>query len=204
MGLRVIRPGVACIVLLCMATGPLFAQDAEISSLVPLCEGCHGRDGESVLPTAPIIAGLDAGIIADAIYAFQDGDYPCPASPMCAVVRNVSPEQAEALGSYFAAKTFEPAKQTFDEAKAARGAALHAAQCEQCHSGGGRDPLDQASILAGQWLPYLSTVLADYAAGKRPALEPMRVRLEAMSPEDLDALANFYASETSSGDAASK
>lgn len=201
MSARVIRSRMVCAVLLFGSAGPLFAQDADISTLVPLCEGCHGRDGHSILPTAPIIAGIDAGIIADAIYAFQDGDYPCPASPMCAVVANVSPEQAETLGRYFASKTFEPAKQTFDQAKAARGAAIHAAQCEQCHSKGGSDPLDQTSILAGQWLPYLQSVLADYAAGKREALEPMRIRLEAMSPEDLDALANFYASESSVGNA---
>lgn len=197
MSLRVVRPGVICVVLLFASAGPAFAQDADISTVVPLCQGCHGPDGHSILPTAPIIAGIDAGIIADAIYAFQDGDYPCPASPMCAVVANVSPEQAEALGRYFASKRFEPARQTFDQAKAARGAAIHAAQCEQCHSKGGSDPLDQTSILAGQWLPYLKTVLADYAAGKREALEPMRIRLEAMSPEDLDALANYYASESS-------
>lgn len=190
------------IVVLASSARAAFAQDADISALVPTCEACHGHDGVSMLPTTPTIAGIDAGIIADAIYRFQDGEYPCPASPMCSVVGNISSEQAEALGKYFASKPFMPAKQNFDPAKAQRGAAIHAAQCEQCHSRGGSDPLDQASILSGQWMPYLREVLADYAAGKRQQLEPMRVRLEAMSPEDLDALANYYASAPSSAPSA--
>jgi sulfide dehydrogenase cytochrome subunit len=172
-----------------------FAQDAGISQLLPICEACHGHDGQSSMPTTPIIAGIDAGIIADAIYARQDGDPPCPTSPMCAIVEGISRDQAEALGKYFSAKQFMPAKQSFDKDKAARGAEIHAAQCEQCHSKGGSDPEDQTSILAGQWMPYLSATLNDYAAGKREALEPMRKRLQMMTPEDLDALANFYASE---------
>jgi sulfide dehydrogenase cytochrome subunit len=176
------------------------AEEADISRLLPLCEACHGKDGQSMNPSAPIIAGIDAGIIADTIYAQQDGEYPCPSSPMCPLVTSISHEQAEALGKYFASKPFVPAKQSFDPDKAARGAKIHAAECEQCHSRGGSDPADQASILAGQWLPYLRTVLADYAAGKRKALEPMRKRLQAMTPEDLDALANFYASEGSEGE----
>jgi sulfide dehydrogenase cytochrome subunit len=185
----------SCLLLVAPAARPAFAEGADLSGVLPTCEACHGHDGESVLPTAPIIAGIDAGIIADTIYALKDGDYPCPSSPMCPLVKNISSEQAEALGKYFAAKPFAPAKQMFDKDKAARGAAIHKAQCEQCHSKGGSDPEDQASILAGQWLPYLRAVLADYAAGKREALEPMRKRLTMMSPEDLDALANFYASE---------
>lgn len=189
-----ISRGIACAALLLVNAGPSLAQGADISTLLPLCEGCHGRDGQSVLPTMPIIAGIDAGIIADAIYAYQDGDYPCPASPMCAIVGSITSEQAEALGEHFSTKPFRPAMQAYDRAKAVQGAAIHAAQCEQCHSKSGSDPLDQASILAGQWLGYLSTVLADYAAGKRQALEPMRRRLEAMTPEELDALANYYAS----------
>jgi sulfide dehydrogenase cytochrome subunit len=187
--------GLAC--LLTLRSMTTLAAEADISRFIPTCEACHGHDGESVLPSAPIIAGIDAGIIADAIYALKDGDYPCPSSPMCPLVASISPEQAEALGKYYASKPFKPAQQAFDKDKAARGAAIHAAQCEQCHSKGGSDPQDQASILAGQWMPYLRTVLTDYAAGKRPALEPMRKRLEGMSKEDIGALANYYASESS-------
>ena len=165
------RAGFAALVLLSTTAQPVWAEDADISRLLPTCEACHGHDGESVLPSAPIIAGIDAGIIADTIYALKDGDYPCPASPMCPLVGGISSAQAEALGKYFAAKPFLPAKQMFDKDKAARGAEIHAAQCEQCHSKGGSDPEDQASILAGQWLPYLRSALADYAAGKREALD---------------------------------
>lgn len=190
--LRGLKYGV--FVLILVGARLVSAEDADISRLTPTCDACHGHDGQSVVPSAPIIAGIDAGIIADTIYALQDGDYPCPTSPMCALVADISPEQAEALGRYYAAKPFKPAEQQYDELKAERGAAIHAAQCEQCHSKGGSDPEDQASILAGQWMPYLRTALADYAAGKRDALEPMRRRLEAMSAAELDELANYYAS----------
>lgn len=197
MNSRASRLGFATLIVLAIGAQGAFAQNADILDVLPLCEGCHGSGGQSVLPTAPIIAGIDAGIVADAIYAYQDGDYPCPASPMCAVVSGISAEQAEALGKYFSEQPFRPAQQPFDAAKAARGAQIHAAECEQCHSRGGSDPKDQASILAGQWMPYLRKVLTDYANGKREALEPMRRRLEMMTPEDIESLANFYASEGS-------
>jgi sulfide dehydrogenase cytochrome subunit len=171
-----------------------FAQDTDIAAVLPVCEACHGHDGESIVPTTPIIAGIDAGIIADAIYARQDGDPPCPGSAMCGIVQSITHDQAEALGKYFSSKPFIPAKQTFDADKAARGAAIHEAQCEQCHSSGGSDPRDQTSILAGQWIPYLSATLTDYAAGKREALPAMLKRVEALTPDDIDALVNFYAS----------
>jgi sulfide dehydrogenase cytochrome subunit len=189
------------VTLLCASAAPAEAADADISQWVPACDGCHGHNGVSAQPTVPTIAGIDAGITADAIYRFKDGVYPCPSSPMCLIVTSISSDQAEALGAHYAALPFVAAKQPFDAAKAARGAAIHAAQCEQCHSRGGSDPADQASLLAGQWMPYLSVVLADYAAGKREQLEAMRVRLTAMSREDLDALANYYASATAAGQA---
>lgn len=186
--------GIAVLITVGCGVQAALAQDTDIASVLPICEACHGHDGESIVPTTPIIAGIDAGIIADAIYARQDGDPPCPGSAMCAIVGSITHEQSEALGRYFSSKPFVPAKQSFDADKAARGAEIHAAQCEQCHSSGGSDPRDQTSILAGQWMPYLSATLTDYAAGKREALAPMLKRVKALTPEDIDALVNFYAS----------
>jgi cytochrome subunit of sulfide dehydrogenase len=182
------------VVAFCLGCASSLAAAADIAALVQTCETCHGPDGVSSQPDVPTIAGIDAATVSDAIYRFQDGVYPCPNSPMCAVVGDITHEDVEALGAYFAAKTFVPAEQSFDADKAARGAALHAAHCEQCHSGGGSNPADQASILAGQWSPYLRATLMDYAAGKGEELEAMQAELQTLSAEDIDALVNYYAS----------
>ncbi len=170
------------------------------------CEACHGAAGASARPEIPIIGGMSAGYLKNALWAYQDGAWPCPpirypAGKMsqtnhCAIARTLDTAQIESVTAHFASQAFVPAVQTLTSSPSARGRELHQAHCEKCHTQGGANAADDAGLLAGQWYPALRSILADYQSGKRAQLKAMRVRIEPLSDADLDALAAYYASST--------
>jgi sulfide dehydrogenase cytochrome subunit len=107
----------------------------------------------------------------------------------------LSDDDIEALGDAYAELEFVPAVQEFDAALAAAGATIHEQQCDKCHSDGGANVDDEASILAGQWMDYLDSAFASYASGDRPQDKKMKEKLAALSPDDVKALVNYYASQ---------
>jgi sulfide dehydrogenase cytochrome subunit len=174
------------------ATGVLVAQEAS-------CEGCHGPGGVSVQATIPSIAGISPGVHADALLMYQEGALPCAGSPMrvamCASVAGMSEARIEELAEYYAAQAFVPAKQAFDADQANAGLAVHQQSCELCHSRGGSDPEDDASILAGQWMPYLRLVMEEYARGEREQSPVMAGMIQQLTAEQIEALLHYYASQ---------
>ncbi|POB70943.1 cytochrome c-553, partial [Vibrio vulnificus] len=58
----------------------------------------------------------------------------------------------------------------------------------------GSDPLDEASILAGQQKGYLLTTLTQFHQGKRSADKKMDKAIKALSQEERQALVEYYAS----------
>ena len=85
-------------------------------------------------------------------------------------------------------------KQPFDATKAAAGKLLHERDCKKCHSSGGKDPADDAGILAGQPLEWLKATLASFHQGKRDQPKNMQNVMSKLSDSEIEALANFYAS----------
>ena len=180
---------------------------AELDAMIETCNGCHGDDGVSQWNDMPTIAGIDEFAHSEALYVYRDEARPCaesafrqgdtsrPATTMCAVVRDMTDEDIEAIAAHYAALPFVPAEQEFDAALAAAGEAIHARGCDRCHSDGGSNPDDSASILAGQWMGYLETTFADYAAGERDQPAAMKVQLDELSADDVRALLHYYASQ---------
>jgi sulfide dehydrogenase cytochrome subunit len=114
---------------------------------------------------------------------------------MCEVARKLTEADIEAVAAHFDTQAFVPARQTADATKAAAGRRIHSRDCEACHSDAGRDAGADASILAGQWMPYLQLSLAEFASGNRPQLEKMKEKLDNLSAADLEALVHFYGSQ---------
>ncbi|MEJ2258130.1 MAG: c-type cytochrome, partial [Woeseiaceae bacterium] len=145
-------------------------------------------------------------VIADALYAYQDEARPCadskyrmgdtsrPASNMCAAVADLSEDDIDALAAAYGNRDWVKAKQEFDAAKAAAGQAVHEASCDRCHSEGGTNPDDEASMLGGQQMGYLRASLADYRSGERDQPKKMQESLEALSADDVEALVHYYGS----------
>ena len=180
---------------------------ADLNATIEMCNSCHGDDGVSQWDDMPTIAGIDAFVGSEALYVYQDEARPCAmsdfrqgdtsraATNMCAVAAELDDETIEALADHYAKLPFVPAKQDFDAAKAAAGEAIHEAKCSRCHSDGGSNPEDEASILAGQWMGYLRTTFKEYAAGDREQLDKMKEVMDALSADDTEALIHYYASQ---------
>ena len=183
------------------------ASASDIDSMMKDCNGCHGDNGVSQWGDVPTIAGIDAFGIADGLFMYRDEERPCAESKyrqgdtnrapttMCAVSADLSDDDIEALGDAYSNLPFVAAVQDFDAALAESGAAIHEQQCDRCHSEGGSNVDDEASILAGQWMPYLEATFADYASGERDQDKKMKEVMDALSADDVKALVNYYASQ---------
>lgn len=183
------------------------ASASDLESLMRGCNDCHGDKGVSQWTDTPTIAGIDAFGHADALFLFRDEELPCSESKynqgdtsrapttMCAVAAELSDDDIEALADAYSALPFVPAKQEFDPALAKAGAAVHDKLCEQCHSEGGSNVEDEASILSGQWAGYLEDAFANYLSGARPQDKKMEEKMNAMSADDAKALIHYYASQ---------
>jgi sulfide dehydrogenase cytochrome subunit len=118
---------------------------------------------------------------------------------MCALAKALSAPQIKDIGTYYAAQKWAAAQQqSLDAAKVAKGRSIHTADCENCHTKGGSVADDDAGILAGQWLAYSQLTLQDYKAGRRLAPNAMKPKIEKLSADELEAVAQFYASEGAS------
>ncbi len=114
---------------------------------------------------------------------------------MCETVDELTEDEIEEIGEYYAAKPFVPAKQEFDAAKTAAGQKIHDKECEKCHIDGGTNPEEDAGILAGQWTEYLQQSFDAYMSGDREQPKKMKEKMEPLSEADIDALLHYYASQ---------
>lgn len=180
------------------------AQGSE--SLQEVCVDCHGTDGASTQHDIPIIGGLSALAIEENLLAFRENARPCrptfyrsgdpdrAITDMCRISADLSEDDIAELAIFFAAKPFVPANQPTDPEKVERGAAIHNSGCHLCHGQGGSDPADHASILAGQWMTYLTMAFINFKAEKRWMPRSMEAKLRALSDDDVEALVHFYGS----------
>jgi sulfide dehydrogenase cytochrome subunit len=183
-----------CLGALCFTAGTVEADSTEITSLVGPCEGCHGKDGASQMPQFPIIGGLSALYISDALAAFRDKTRLCNGGIMCQLASKISEQDASRIGEYFANKPFVRAKQSFDAKLADQGKAIQHRYCGKCHQNGGSLQADNAGILAGQWKPYLEQQFKELKSGQRLMPEMMKPKIDKLSDADIKALIEYFAS----------
>lgn len=171
------------------------------------CAGCHGKDGASTEADVPIIGGLSEQYLLDQMAAYHDDKRPCAeskfrtgdtkrkATTMCRIAADLGAEETAKIAKELAGKPFLRAKkQATDGPKVAAGKKVHDAQCEKCHTEAGSAAEDDAGILAGQWMEYLSTTFKEYDSGKRPMPVKMKAKWDKLTPADKEALLHFYAS----------
>jgi sulfide dehydrogenase cytochrome subunit len=164
------------------------------------CFACHGSNGVSTSGDNPTIAGMSVAYLDKQMAGYQSGSRSCAVpSPydMCAIAKQTTRAQVGSTSAFFAAQSFVAAKQTVEPALVAVGKALHEGRCGMCHTRGGSAANDDAGILAGQWQPYLEATLKAFVAGARPQPAPMKQKTATLTPDDIHALAQYYASEAS-------
>lgn len=179
---------------------------ADVMDDIEDCDSCHGKDGASIESDIPSIGGVSSFVIEEYMFEYRDegricreaaypGDTERPATDMCVIAKELGEEEIPEIAEYYAGLEWVPAKQEFDAAKAAVGSKVHRRECEKCHSDGGSYADDDAGMLAGQWMPYLEQVFADYASGERGMLdEKMKEKVDPLDAESIEALIHYYAS----------
>jgi len=163
------------------------------------CADCHGSDGLAAENLdAPVIAGMPAVHIEEAIYAYRDGARQCRYEPlMCETVKHTSDERIANLAEHYAMQPRDSSNEAFDPELAAKGQKIHARLCSGCHV-----PPDDPEVadklgypLHGQRSVYLRYSLKSYLDGRREnLLDIMGEKLRQLDSEGIEALVNYYAS----------
>ena len=195
-------------VLVCSAILLCTSAGAEVTDIADECDRCHGAGGVSTESDVPSIAGISPFILEEYLFEYRDGARACresryrtgdleqPATDMCVVADDLSESDVTAIAEFYGGEEFVAAQQEFDAEKALAGAKVHKKLCEKCHADGGSYADDDASILAGQWTPYLEQALADQISGDRTMLdEKMREKTDQLSEDDTELLLHFYGSQ---------
>ena len=81
---------------------------AQVPEVAGLCVSCHGADGVGITALYPTLAGQHSDYIVRALDEYQKGARKNPI--MTTFVRNMTPEQMNALADYFSKQT--PALET--------------------------------------------------------------------------------------------
>lgn len=192
-----------------VVTGSVVAQESA-PEVTAVCALCHGESAPSQHADVPTLHGLPEIVIENALYDFRGGTRPCrkpacgetgkcPDTTMCVFAEPMKHEDMEVLAQWYAAQPFVPADQPYDPARAARGEALHMERCEICHTQGGTDPVDEASILRGQHMDYLRQALEDYRASRRTAVAAMDRKVQELTEDEIETLVHYYASPVEGG-----
>jgi len=189
-----VRQLLACVALLALPLSVIAAP-----ATVDKCVECHGADGMGRdLAMVPVIAGIPAGHIEEAIYAYVDGARRCVREPrMCETVVALSEFEVTELAKYFAGLERGRSNEEFNKDLAAEGEVLHKQHCSNCHLPPDHEDVEQALgiPLHGQRSEYLRFAIEAYFAGDREALvATMAERIQSLQAGDLGALVNYYSS----------
>jgi cytochrome c553 len=185
-------------------TGNVLAGNAETGKTkAAACGGCHGMDGNSMVPTFPKLAGQNEAYIVKQVKDFK-ANTTRKNDMMLGMVAALSEEDAADIGAYFQSQKLAQAA-TFDESKIAAGRELFKGgklqegvpACQACHgpTGGGVAGAGYPQV-GGQHVDYTIAQLKAFKDGSRTNDEKslMRSIVDKLSDEDIIALANYIAS----------
>jgi len=178
-----------------LGTTPASATPA----IVAACKACHAEDGSGVgKRIVPVISGMPAVHIEEALYAYKDGARQCIEEPvMCETTDLLSDEDVADLAEYYAAIDRPSLDEDIDEELAAIGEPVHRTLCARCHLP--PDHPDVADVLGpplhGQRADYLSYAIRAYLSGTREnLLDEMKEKISLLDEGDVEALAHYYGS----------
>lgn len=183
------------------------ASAAGGDKLVESCFACHGTNGNNTETDVPNIASYSEEYLTGSLKKFKDKIRPCveteirsgdkkgSKTDMCQIAAGLSDSDVTQIGEYFAAQTFVRTPQPFDEELAKKGKAIQDSKCNTCHDLDGGLPGDNAGILAGQKMAYLSQQVKFFKEGKRPIHKRMKQKLETLDDRELEAVVHFFASQ---------
>jgi sulfide dehydrogenase cytochrome subunit len=180
-----------------VCSGYIYAETPTATMLANTCAGCHGTNGSSVGPSSPTIAGISRDYFIETMAAYKSGER--PSTIMTRIAKGYTEKEIELMADFFSKQEFIRLDQEHDQKLARKGAKHHKKYCEKCHEDGGRSSEDDAGILAGQWMLYLTYSMDDFTSGRRGMEKKMKKKLDLMMKEQGDEgmkqLIHFYGSQ---------
>ncbi len=167
------------------------------------CGGCHGMDGNSLIPMYPKLAGQNEAYIAKQVKDFKANSDRQNAI-MLGMAAALTDEDAADIGAYFQSQSTKDAA-PFDADKIAAGREMYKGgdlqkgipACQGCHgpTGAGTAGIGFPQV-GGQYVDYTLAQLKAFKDGSRKndAKKLMRSIVEKMSDADMVAVANYIAS----------
>jgi cytochrome c553 len=153
------------------------------------CAACHGKEGTSVNPQWPNLAGQQSEYLTTALKSYRSGTRPDPL--MTGQAKALNDSDIDDLAAYFAASRCRRAGPGRASEQAAAGKAK-AAACTACHGERGVSGNPAWPSLAGQQPGYLAEALKAYRDGAR-AGTVMSNLAKALTDADIGDLAAYYA-----------
>jgi len=180
------------------------AEDQQIQRLATqTCATCHGRNGDSISPAFPRLAGQQAQYIEAQLVGFRDrsrGD-PAAMAYMWGMASQLDDRTIKGLAAYYAAQ--RPVHGTpGDKALMARGKAIYeqglpdagVPACAACH-GAAAEGKENIPRLAGQHPAYLVKQLAYFQSMLRGNAPIMHAVTDKMTFEQMEAVGTYAASQ---------
>jgi cytochrome c553 len=171
------------------------------------CAGCHNPDGNSIIPTNPVLAGQHAAYTFKQLMEFKEGDDGEPAKRpnpiMAPMVAALSPEDMRDIAAYYAQQTPQTGisnKKGDDLLELGeiiyRGGNLEneVPACASCHSPNGNGLPPNYPRLAGQHADYTYAQLSAFDKNRKNDNEVMRLVVSRMSAREKRAVAEFITS----------
>lgn len=181
-------------------TGLAAELDAKVKQLAAeSCGGCHGADGNSVVPEFPKLAGQQQVYLLREMTDYKEGRR--HSEVMVPMVASLSEAEMAGLAAYYAGQAPSPGivskpallplgKRVYLEGNTKSGVP----SCDGCHEENGEGSKKFPRV-AGQHVPYLLDQVTQYASGKRTnGVKVMRTIAERLTKEEAEAVAEYMAS----------
>ena len=176
------------------------APDGKIGTLInETCGGCHGADGNSVVPEFPKLAGQQKAYLLREMKDYKEGRR--QNDIMVPIMSGLSDADMEALAAYYADQEPQPGsvgkpellalgKRVYLDGNTKTGVP----SCDGCHEENGEGSKKFPRV-AGQHVAYTMDQVAQYASGKRSnGVKVMRTIAERLTKEEVEAVSEYMAS----------
>ncbi len=163
-----------------------------------VCGGCHGVDGNSMVPNFPKLAGLPFEYINKQLNDYKSGVRKNPT--MTPMVGTLSADDMLNLAAYFSAQPPKPGTAK-DPALVTAGQKIYKGgnigsgvpACASCHGTNGAGIPAQFPRLAGQHADYTLVQLRDFRTGERvnDGAKMMQTIAKKMTEQEMKAVAEY-------------
>lgn len=160
--------------------------------LAEFCANCHGKDGVSLFPEVPNLAGQNTAYTFEQIRRFISGERGDLGNFERQLMKALTDREKAAVVIFFAQLPPPPAR--VPGPLAARGKAIYESRCVPCHGEEGRGA-ELIPRIAGQPAKYLELSINHFRNkdGQR-RFAPMTEALQDVATEDLPALIDYVGS----------